>query len=24
VVAWLADHRDLMAFMRPSNPVAIA
>ncbi len=24
VVAWLADHRGLLAFMRPSNPVAVA
>jgi len=24
VVAWFTDHRDLMAFMRPSNPVAVA
>jgi IS5 family transposase len=24
VVAWFADHRDLMVFMRTSNPVAIA
>jgi IS5 family transposase len=24
VVAWLADHRDLMTFTRPSNPVAVA
>jgi len=24
VLAWLADRRDLMAFMRPSNPMAVA